>query len=111
MALAVFGLCREAWRPWAAAAFAQVQRSALSAQLNIAEGYAYGTRASFSRFLRYAYGSAVETTDLLVILHDAGLCTDDAIRPIVARSKRSQALILGLLKSQERQPLPSTRRP
>ena len=40
VALAAFRLSATAWKPWCAAMFWQLQRSALSVQLNIAEGYA-----------------------------------------------------------------------
>ena len=43
----------------------QLQRASLSVQLNIAEGFAYGDSATYTRFLGIAYGSAVEALELL----------------------------------------------
>ena len=40
-------------------------------QLNIAEGYAYADSPSFTRHLRIAYGSSVETGELLEIALEA----------------------------------------
>jgi len=47
----VLRCCREYWRPDAAAVFTQLQRSALSVQLNIAEGHALRTAARFRNHL------------------------------------------------------------
>jgi four helix bundle protein len=52
-------------------AFAQLQRASLSVQLNIAEGYAFGDSPSFTRHLAIAYGSAVETGELLEVALEA----------------------------------------
>ena len=60
----VLRACRFRWRPYAAALFDQLQRSSLSVQLNIAEGYALREHRRFCYHLRVAYGSAVETGDL-----------------------------------------------
>jgi four helix bundle protein len=43
----------------------QLQRAALSVQLNIAEGYALKSPKRFRNHLDIAYGSAVETAELL----------------------------------------------
>ena len=49
----------------------RVQRSSLSVQLNIAEGYAFfSDSATWRKHLRIAYGSAVETDDLLDLMGD-----------------------------------------
>jgi four helix bundle protein len=98
VALAVIGLSREHWRPWAAALFAQLQRASLSVQLNIAEGVTFGDSPSYTRFLGIAYGSAVETGELLELLSDAGALPESCRRELLARSGRCQRLLLGLLK-------------
>jgi len=64
-------VARTSWKPYAAALFSQLQRASLSVQLTIAEGYAYADSPSFTRHLTIAYGSAVETGELLEVALDA----------------------------------------
>ena len=65
VSIEIIRLCKSAWKPYAAALFSQLQRASLSVQLNIAEGYTFGDSPSFTRHLGIAYGSAVETGELL----------------------------------------------
>ena len=60
-----FKLARFEWKPYLAPLFSQLQRAALSTQLNIAEGYALWSRRRTLNHLTIAYGSAVESTELL----------------------------------------------
>lgn len=88
--------------------FVQLQRSALSVQLNIAEGASFGDSRSFTRFLGIAYGSAVETGEIIELLRDlqafpAPLCED-----LLTHSRLSQRLLLGLLK--KRRPMGPARK-
>lgn len=82
---------------WAQPTLAQLQRAALSVQLNIAEGYARRQSRSFTYHLNVAYGSAVETGELLE------LCRDEAILPPVITTallrdcRECQRTLLGLL--------------
>ena len=78
----VLDLSETRWTPPLGAIWGQLQRSSLSVQLNIAEGYALGTAPLFTKHIRIAYGSAVETGEL----------------PTMARCQRSQRLLLGLLR-------------
>jgi four helix bundle protein len=78
--LGSISLARDSWKPYAAALVSQLQRASLSVQLNISEGYAFGDSPTYTRHLRIAYGSAVETGELLetalkanVIAVDAGI--------------------------------------
>jgi four helix bundle protein len=71
VALAVIELARTAWRPYASALFFQLQKASTSAQLNISEGYTFGKSPTFTRHLGVAYGSAVETGELLSLLAEA----------------------------------------
>jgi four helix bundle protein len=96
--LGVIHLARSSWQPWASAIFSQLQRSSLSVQLNIAEGYAYVKTPSFQRHLTITYGSAVETGELLEIALDAQVVTPETGNPLVVRNHRSQRLLLGMLK-------------
>ena len=95
---AAFTLCRSHWRPDCSALFGQLQRAALSAQLNIAEGYALRTPRRFANHLTVAYGSAVETTELLRLGLEEGILPADSTPPTIQRAQRCQALLLGLIK-------------
>jgi four helix bundle protein len=62
---AAYRASKRYWTAPAAAIFGQLQRSALSIQLNIAEGFALADYGRFGNHLAIAYGSAVETDDIL----------------------------------------------
>jgi four helix bundle protein len=96
--LGTLDMARNNWKPYAAALFSQLQRASLSVQLNIAEGYAYADSPSFTRHLTIAYGSAVETGELLEIALDAEIVPSSVGKPLLVRSQHSQRLLLGLLK-------------
>ena len=95
---AVFDFCEASWRPQARAAFDQLQRSALSVQLNIAEGYARSHQKQFLYHLEVAYGSAVETTELIELLKLRGLLPDQPALAAIVSSRQCQQLLLGLIK-------------
>ena len=101
--LGTLELTRTSWKPHAAALFSQLQRASLSVQLNIAEGYAYSNSPSFTRHLAIAYGSAVETGELLEIALDAEVVSVTVVKPLLRSNQRSQRLLLGLLKWRRRQ--------
>jgi four helix bundle protein len=96
--LGTLEMARSSWKPYAAALFSQLQRSSLSVQLNIAEGYAYANSPSFTHHLTIAYGSAVETGELLEIALDGNVVSVDVAKELLNRNQRSQRLLLGLLK-------------
>src|SRR5213592_258538 len=95
---AVFEGSRTCWKPFAAAVFAQLQRASLSVQLNIAEGYAFRALPRFRNHLEIAYGSAVETGELLELAIRKCLLPEDLSRPALKSCLRSQRLLLGLIK-------------
>ena len=99
-ALAVIRLCRDHWAPHGSALFSQIQRSAVSAQLNIAEGYTFTESRTFTRHLGIAYGSAVETGEILSLLVDSGIVRRDSCTEAVTANSRCQRLLLGMLKKQ-----------
>ena len=101
MVLGAIDLARISWKPYAAALFSQLQRASLSVQLNIAEGYAFGDSPTYTRHLRIAYGSAVETGELLETALKANVIAVDAGARLLTRNRRSQRLLLGLLRSRE----------
>ncbi len=94
---ATLRLGETAWRPHLRAVFDQLQRSSLSVQLNIAEGYALRNLGSVRRHLVIAYGSSVETGELLEHVRDAAVCSKEEIEEIRRRCARSQRLLLGLI--------------
>jgi four helix bundle protein len=96
--LGVLDLARTGWKPYAAALFSQLQRASLSVQLNIAEGYAYGDSRSFTRHLAIAYGSAVETGELLEIAIEADIVANEIGSHLLNRNRRSQRLLLGMVR-------------
>src|ERR1017187_1342844 len=83
----VFELSVHHWTPPAGAAFSQLQRSTLSVQLNLAEGYTWRPGLRWQHHLRIAYGSAVETTDFLELLRDvkAALSVVSRLSSLVSR--------------------------
>ena len=90
-------IARTSWKPYAAALFSQLQRASLSVQLNIAEGYSYGRSRSFTRHVSIAYGSAVETGELLEVALDAKIVAKEIGDHLLKRNRASQRLLLGLL--------------
>jgi four helix bundle protein len=102
VSLGAIALARDSWKPYAAALFSQLQKAALSVQLNIAEGYAFGESPTYDRHLRIAYGSAVETGELLEIALKADVIPVEWGGQLLTRNRRSQRLLLGMLRSRER---------
>jgi four helix bundle protein len=96
--VAVIRLARTSWKPYASALFSQLQRACLSVQLNIAEGYTFGDSPTFTRHLGIAYGSAVETGELLQLALDADVVEEDSARTLLKRTRRTERLLLGMLK-------------
>jgi four helix bundle protein len=98
VALAVIEMARTAWKPYASALFFQLQKASLSVQLNLSEGYTFGDSPTFTRHLGIAYGSAVETAELLRLLREAGILDPDSVTDAEKRNAQCQRLIMGLLK-------------
>jgi four helix bundle protein len=89
---------RDYWKPWAGAVFWQLQRASLSAQINIAEGYARRSRRAFLHYLNTAYGSAVETAELLQLCRDEQILPADLVDPTLRDCNECQRLLLGLIR-------------
>jgi four helix bundle protein len=98
VALSVVRLSRDHWRPWAGAILYQLQKASLSVQLNIAEGHALRSRPRFRNHLIIAYGSAVETVELLELAVDAECWSRATCDETLATAIQSRALLLGLIK-------------
>jgi four helix bundle protein len=103
VSVGVIRLSRNAWKPYAAALFSQLQRASLSVELNIAEGYTFGNTRNFTRHLGIAYGSAVETVELLRIGTEADVLPADSAA-LLDRADLARRLLLGLLKRRRRFP-------
>jgi four helix bundle protein len=102
VALVVIRLAKTSWQPYASALFNQLQRSSLSIQLNIAEGYTFGPSPTYTRHLGIAYGSAVETGELLQLAIEAEIMPNEALNEVLNRTRRTQRLLLGMLKKRRR---------
>jgi four helix bundle protein len=70
----------------------------LSVQLNIAEGYTYGDSPSYTRHLAIAFGSAVETIEILELLTEGGIIEGDLVSEVLRRARLSRKLLTGMLK-------------
>jgi len=104
VSVGVIRLARDGWRPYAAALYAQLQRAALSVELNIAEGYTFGDSPTFTRHLGIAYGSAVETAELLRLGIEADVLPRAPGQEILTHADSARVLLLGLLKRRRRFP-------
>jgi four helix bundle protein len=98
VARAALRSCRTLWKPYAAGLFDQLQRSSLSVQLNIAEGYALRAPARFRYHLEVAYGSAVETGELLELALTEEVLPGPEAEAMLQKCRLSQYLLLGLLR-------------
>ena len=76
----------------------QLCRAALSVQLNIAEGYALGTRPQFRRHLAIAFGSVVEVDELLTTSLEEHLIEAELGALALTECRRAKRRLLGLLK-------------
>jgi hypothetical protein len=65
---------------------------------NIAEGYTFGESPTFTRHLSIAYGSAVETAELLRLAVEAEVMNAELIEPLLKRVQRTERLLVGMLK-------------
>jgi four helix bundle protein len=96
VALGVFRYAVSHWHARISAPIDQLRRSSLSVQLNIAEGFANGRSPRCRQLLRVAYGSAVETTELLEFLLELNTADNPALESLINHSRAVQALTLWL---------------
>jgi four helix bundle protein len=71
-------------------------------QLNIAEGYTFGDSPTFTKHLGIAYGSAVETGELLRLAGESGVMDEDLLKPLLQRTKNTEHILLALLKQRRK---------
>jgi four helix bundle protein len=102
VSVGVIRLCKASWKPHAAALFGQLQRSSLSVQLNIAEGYTFGDSPTFTKHLGIAYGSAVETGELLRLAEEVGVVRGEALEPLLQKTQETEHILLALLKQRRK---------
>lgn len=84
-------------RTWAV--IDQLRRAAISADVNIVEGYALNTPALFRRHLRIALGSAVEAERLLAIAGERQYLDPETVRRLTRHADATIAALFGLLRS------------
>lgn len=82
--------------------FDQLRRAALSVRLNIAEGYSFTNTPTFRRHLSTAYGSAVETGEVLDHAAATGAIPAAEIANVLELNLRCRKLTLGLLLAAKR---------
>ena len=77
----------------------QLQRAAVSAMTNIAEGFDCESKIEFARFLGIARRSAVEVQSLLYTALDIGYINEQTFKTEYQQAEKTKALIGGLKKS------------
>ena len=80
----------------------QIQRAAVSAMTNIAEGFDCDSRADFVRFLGYARRSVVEVQSLLYTALDVGYIDQETFDALYAQCALTKRLVGGLMHSLQR---------
>lgn len=74
----------------------QIQRAAVSAMSNIAEGFDCDSSIEFARFLGIARRSVVEIQSLLYTAMDIGYITQSDFETVQAQALKTKALVGGL---------------
>ena len=77
----------------------QIQRAAVSAMTNIAEGFDCESKIEFARFLGIARRSAVEVQSLLYAALDVGYINQEKFNVEYQQAEKTKALIGGLKRS------------
>jgi len=77
----------------------QLQRAAVSAMTNIAEGFDCESKIEFARFLGIARRSAVEVQSLLYAALDVGYLDGETFKTQYQQAGKTKALIGGFKKS------------
>ena len=77
----------------------QIQRAAVSAMTNIAEGFDCDSKVEFARFLGIARRSAVEVQSLLYAAFDVQYITEERLKEYYEQARKTKALIGGFKRS------------
>lgn len=75
----------------------QIQRAAVSAMTNIAEGFDCNSNVEFARFLGIARRSTVEVQSLLYTALDVGYINKDEFKANYEQADKTKALIGGFM--------------
>jgi four helix bundle protein len=62
------------------------------------QGYTFGESRTFTRYLGIAYGSAVETGELLRLAVEAGVVPGEEVTALLERTGEAERILLGMLK-------------
>ena len=89
----------DAWTPRAAAVFDQLRRAAVSADVNIVEGYALNTAPLFRRHVRISIGSAAEAERLLEITAKRRYLEPEITQALATLVDGVLAALIGLMRS------------
>lgn len=77
----------------------QIQRAAVSAMTNIAEGFDCDSKVEFARFLGIARRSAVEVQSLLYTAFDVQYINETHLKEYYEQARKTKALIGGFKRS------------
>jgi four helix bundle protein len=99
--LAVQRVTTKLWRPPLAHFIDPMRRSALSVQLNISEGQALATPLLFRKHLTIAYGSSVESVDVIGLLRELVPAEEKDLKELQDWGQECSRLVLGLKHSIE----------
>ncbi len=77
----------------------QLQRAAVSAMTNIAEGFDCDSNAEFARFLGYSRRSAVEVQSLLYATLDAGYISEETFQQHYDQANKVKAMVSAFKRS------------
>ncbi len=77
----------------------QIQRAAVSAMTNIAEGFDNESTAEFARFLAIARRSAVEVQSLLYVALDQNYISQETFQACYDQAAKTKGMIGGLKRS------------
>lgn len=86
----------------------QVQRAAVSAMANIAEGFEKGRPTEFGRYLDIAKGSLAEVRSHLYIAADVGYVAESELTRLLHLIDETGKVIAGLRQAQKRAAVPGT---
>ena len=76
----------------------QLLRSVTSIGANIAEGYGRFEGKEFTRFLRIAYGSSIETDNWLTMLSDSYLISSEAASELIKNNEEILKMLTTMIK-------------
>jgi four helix bundle protein len=76
----------------------QLLRAVMSVGANIAEGYGRHQGKEYLHFLEYAYGSANEVDNWLIVLRDAGLMQSETTEALIKDNEEVLKILTTMIK-------------